>query len=56
MLLVNGVSVQIPNNDLEVFVTEPSVTLPVFIAQLYKQTFVILHWLVGNAGLTKAGG
>lgn len=56
MLLVNGVSVQIPNNDFEVFITEPSVTLPVFIAQLHKQTFVILHRLMGNAGLVKAGG
>lgn len=27
MFLVNGVSVQIPNNDFEVFITEPSVTL-----------------------------
>lgn len=54
MLSVTGVSVQIPNNDFEVFITEPSVPLTVFIAQLHKQTFVILHQLTD--GLMKAGG
>lgn len=56
MLLVNGVSVQIPRNDFEVFITEPSVTLTVFIAQLHKQTFMLLHQLIEDAGLIKAGG
>lgn len=56
MLLVNGVSVQIPNNDFEVFITEPSATLTVFIPQLHKQTFVILRQLTEDAGLRKAGG
>lgn len=51
MLLVSGVSVQIPNNDFEVFITEPSVTLMVFIAQFHKRKFMILHQLMGNAGL-----
>lgn len=45
MLSVNGESVLVPNNDFEVFITKPSATLTVFIPQLHKQTFVILHQL-----------
>lgn len=56
MLLVNGVSVQIPNNDFEVFIPESSATLTVFIPRLHKQTFVILHQLTEDAELRKAGG